>query len=732
MIRAYHIYLLLVFVGLSSRGIAQESIPLGEWRLHVSYNRINSVAFGDGKVFASSQNGIIEVNKSDKSYRTLHKLNSLTGAGIRFVSYDAASDKLFVAYEGGTFDVLANDKVRNFDPSKNTVLTGAKEIHQINFQDQLAYLYTDYGVLVFDLARNEIKETWRDLGEDGSTIRIFGGAFFQDSVFLATEKGVLAGDPRDNLLDFNKWKRMDDGDLTASAQFIGVLADELYIVINGNGLYRYEGFAWIKQSVLDGAVFTSFNAATDKIILTENGTASSISPAGVVSVIETGISSEAQFALQDESGKIWIGDRSNGLVTDNFGAFESIIPNGPASDISSRLAYLNQSIYAVPGGFSGTSPLLMNGSVSKFERGSWSFNGEPITDITAIAASPEGDLYISSFGFGVLEKKTGTLFDETNSSLVNINPPERNVRITDLHYATDGLWVANQGTFTSLHLLAANQWQSFTLPFSQAFYPLRLLTDFEANVWMLTDPAFGGGLIVFNRESGESIFLNDLDGKGELPSSAVHSMALDRDGYVWVGTDAGVAYFFDEGSDAVKPIFENRFLLRDETVTAIAVDAGNRKWMGTERGVWLFDPAGEKALANFTRANSPLLSDRILDIEIDPVSGEVFFATDKGLVSFRSDATESNTLFRDVKVFPNPVTHDFNGEVGISGLATDAVVKITDPSGKLVYQTTANGGTASWDVRDHRGRRVSTGIFLIFAIAPDGSESVVGKIAVVN
>lgn len=730
--RANHIVLLLMFLGLYCRVFAQENIPLGEWRLHVSYNRINSVSSGDGKVFASSQNGIVVVDVKDKSFQTRDKLNSLTRADIRFASYHPESDKLFVAYEGGSFDVLLDNVARNFDPSKNTVLTGLKEIHSITFHESLAYLSTDYGVVVFDLGRNEIKETWRDLGEGGTTIQIFGTAFFQDSVFLATAQGILAADPRDNLLDFNKWRRVAEEDLAGSVQYIDVFNNGLYAAVNGVGLYKHSESGWGKQGVFDGVTFTSVQTSATNLLITESGRVWSMDLAGEVSLVETGISSTAQFAFQDESGKIWIGDRSNGIVTNYFGGFESIIPNGPASDISSMLAYYDKNIYAVPGGFSGTSSLGNDGVLSKLEKGSWSFTNEAFTDITAVAGAPEGELFLSSFGHGVLQKTTGILFNETNSTLVNASPPGRNVRITDLHYSADGLWVANQGTLTSLHLFSASQWQAFSLPFTQAAYPLKIITDLEGNVWMLTDPVFGGGIVVVNKENGESILLNELDGNGELPSSAVYSIALDRDGYIWAGTDAGVAYFYDEGSDAVKPIYENRFLLRDETVSAIAVDAGNRKWMGTERGVWLFDPSGEKALANFTQANSPLLSDNILDIEIDPVSGEVFFATSKGLVSFRSDATESNSLFRDVRIFPNPVTHDFTGQVGISGLATDSVVKITDASGRLVFQTTANGGTASWDVRDHRGRRVSTGVFLVFAVTPDGSESVVGKIAVVN
>ena len=211
-----------------------------------------------------------------------------------------------------------------------------------------------------------------------------------------------------------------------------------------------------------------------------------------------------------------------------------------------------------------------------------------------------------------------------------------------------------------------------------------------------------------------------------------------RDGLVWVGTDEGVCYFystnevFSPGVDAIKPIFENRFLLRDDKVTAIAVDGGNRKWIGTERGVWLFSPSGEKLFYNFTAENSPLLSNAIVDIEINDETGEVFFATDQGLVSFRADATESTIQFQAIKIFPNPVTPNFQGTVGISGLATDAIVKITDISGKLIWETRAYGGTASWNMNNYNGRRAKTGIYLVFSSSSDGAESVVGKIAIIE
>ncbi len=713
--------------------VAQEIIPLGEWRIHTSYNNINSVARGNGKIFAAARNGVVVIDQSDNSFVTWNKLNVLTRSDIRLIGYHASAKKTIVVYKGGTFDVIDEKNTTNFDPAKNTVLTGPREIYDISFNEKLCYLSTDYGVLLFDLDQNQIRETWRDLGPAGETLKIFSTTFFSDSVFLATDAGVLAGNPADNLLDFNKWKRMSSGDLTGSVNFIQELNAQLYAFVNGQGLYQYDGEQWNQLDILAGRVATSMEASSQSLVLCESGRVWKVDADHNIVEISHDQIQNANFAIADDDGTLWVGDSRNGVVVMKDGSTESIVPNGPAQDISHRLSFFNNTLYSVPGGFSGTAALLNEGVLSMFKDGIWTSSSSPVKDLTGVAVTPAGDVFLASFGYGVYRSSTQEIYDESNSTLVNVNPPDRNVRITDIISTTAGLWVANQGTSTSLHLLTTeNQWRSVLFPFSQAVHPLKIIEDFEGNVWMVTNPAFGGGIVVYSPSSNESVFLDELDNRGELPSSAVYSLAVDWDGYVWAGTDAGVAYFYDKDNDAVKPIFENRFLLRDEKVTAIAVDGGNRKWMGTERGVWLFDPTGEQLIRHYTSANSPLLSDKIMDIAINQSSGEVYFATDAGLVSFRSDASASNGLFDNIKIFPNPVVENFTGQVGISGLATDAVVKITDVAGKLIFQTVANGGTASWNVRDHYGRRVPTGVFLVFAVRPDGSESVVGKIAVIN
>src|SRR5690606_23777050 len=195
---------------------------------------------------------------------------------------------------------------------------------------------------------------------------------------------------------------------------------------------------------------------------------------------------------------------------------------------------------------------------------------------------------------------------------------------------------------------------------------------------------------------------------------------------------ANPAAVFGTDVNAVRPDFENRFRLNGAKVTCIAGDGGNVKWVGTERGVWLIGPASDEGIYNFTRQNSPSPDGNIRSIASDGQSGEVFLATDRGMVSFRSDATVSEGNFSSVKIFPNPVTSEFSGLVGISGLAQDAVVKITDISGRLVWQTYAAGGTASWNVRHYNGQRATTGVYLVFSASADGSQEYVGKIAVVE
>jgi ligand-binding sensor domain-containing protein len=731
-------FLLFLFLTLIAvPDFAQRLIPAGTWRVHASYQSIVDVDISGDQVIAASSTGVMVIDKQDGSLSTVTRMNGLHSSGITDITYNAPNDQIIVVFEDGTFDVTREMKsIETFDPSSTTVITGSKAINSVTIHNSFAYFSTDYGVLVFDLNLSEIKETWRDIGVDGETLPVYQSVFSGDSIFLATENGVIAGDLDDNLLDFNKWNRSKINGLTPTVNSIVSFDSDVFIAIENDGIYKYVNFDWEKQPFLAGIDITSITSSQEHLVAAVEAEVILIDTDNNVTTVEHEKLTGAAVAVEDEQGRLWVGDRASGLVSLFNNTAEVFAANGPSSSTGYRLRYHDKKIYMAEGGPTESfAPARNPGNISVFENGLWSIIDATVTDITDVEIASDGRQFYSSFGFGVKEKngESEIIYDESNSSLINVNSPQRYVNVSSMLLHDGNLWVANYGVTSSLHKLTPQgNWEAFSFPLSTGKFPLDLEKDYAGKIWMRIKPEQGGGLYVFDPDTGESRYLTESDNNGELPSMNVYAIDEDRDGYVWIGTDRGAAYFFDSGSDVVRPIIGNIYLLLDDRVTTIETDGGNRKWMGTQRGAWLISPTGEESIHHFTTENSPLPSDIIVDIEIDHTTGEVFFLTDKGLVSYRGDATESSAQFSSVKIFPNPINADFSGTVGITGLATDALVKITDITGKMIWQSQANGGAISWNARTASGNRVANGIYLVFAASPSGTESIVGKVAVID
>jgi len=221
----------------------------------------------------------------------------------------------------------------------------------------------------------------------------------------------------------------------------------------------------------------------------------------------------------------------------------------------------------------------------------------------------------------------------------------------------------------------------------------------------------------------------------------VYSLAQDLDGEIWVGTSNGVnVYSQPENVFSEEKFYGNRPsvdyndgifhpLLENFTVTSIAVDGGNQKWCGTRgNGLFLISDDGEQELEHFTTENSPIISNNINSLAFDGTTGMLYIGTDMGIVSYRTKSNTSNSKFRKVYAYPNPVRENYTGDIFITGLVYNTNVKITTTSGRLVYETTSEGGQAVWNGKDLAGNRVHTGVYLAFCSSPDGNQSAVTKI----
>jgi len=248
---------------------------------------------------------------------------------------------------------------------------------------------------------------------------------------------------------------------------------------------------------------------------------------------------------------------------------------------------------------------------------------------------------------------------------------------------------------------------------------------------------------VFTDDRSRKMTIEDSDGK---TINSVFSAAEDLEGNIWIGTDQGPVIYYNSDDifeDDVKgyriKVARNDgsgladYMLGTESITAIAVDGANRKWLGTKSsGVYLLSADGTTLLKNYNERNSQLFSDSIASLAVDNITGEVWFGTSKGVLSVRELATSGKETFNNVYSFPNPVMEDYTGSVTITGLVTGTQIKITDISGNLVFETISEGGQAMWDLSTYNGRRVSTGVYLIFCSDNEGSKSYVTKVLVLG
>ncbi|MBN2616088.1 MAG: hypothetical protein JXR71_10390 [Bacteroidales bacterium] len=752
---------------------------IGHWRTHLPYNKVIDVAVAGDVIYAATPYDIYSYNTSDNNITIIDKVYGLHDAGISRIAYDAQRQVLLVAYEDGNIDLLdADGNVYNIPDIYNKDMFGLKTINNILFQDRYAYLSCAFGIVKLDLQKQEVKETYY-MGPDGTSINVYDLTINDTAFVAATEKGIYYADKNaSNLADFSQWhheNRIPNANQAFNlvASFNGKLYANYYSGSwSGDTLYVLNGSRWEIFQPDNHDRHFRLTAYPDKMILVNRNFIQVFNTSGSViqQVLPIGGWYSYLSAQFDASGSLWAGTDAKGMLhlSDNGSKSEFILPNGPAANGAFDMDASGNQVWVVPGGYqSNWSKAYVLPGVFDFQDGKWNnFTKDNVpafdslSDMVCVKADPlnPGTAYVGTWQAGILQFKDNKLtniFSKNNSSLEPWTSDTNLVNVSGMDFDSQhNLWVANTGAYHLLSMRNNNgSWKSFYLGSSLSGIDVsKLMVDSYDQIWIIKRN--NGMVIVYNDNNTPADASDDqwkvltsVAGNGNIPGNVMYSMATDKNGAVWVGTDKGVAVFynpeniFQPGADYdAQQILVPRndgtgladILLVTETVTAIAVDGGNRKWIGTERsGVFLLSPDGLKQIHHFTAENSPLLSNHITGITISK-DGEVFMGTDQGLISYRGTATPGNETFQDVYAFPNPVRESYTGPIAIKGLVTNASVKITDAYGNLVYETVAEGGQAIWDGKNFDHQRVATGVYLVFLSNSDGSQTLVTKILVIH
>lgn len=767
--------LIIIQFFLVSSSFAQ-GIKIGAWREHLPYSQGISVAESSEKVYCATEYSVFSYNKTDNSLEYLSPVTGLSDVGVRDIAFHEPTNTLIVAYQNANIDLVkSSGRVINVSDIYRKSITGNKTINAITLKGDFAYLACGFGIVVLDMQKQEIKDTYI-IGPQATFINVYDIALNDTAIFAATEAGLfVASDYQNvNLLDFRSWQ-MDTSMLKPDEKYTEVaLFDDMVFVINDHDAHASDTIYYRKSGIWDyfdtTQVKNFFGIRTydDEMMIISGGDVdffdASLNMFRRVFTYVDG-SPNPRDVIRGQDNTVWIADNNKGLVkSEGEWRYEIITPEGPQFINSVAMDYADDKIWVATGGTDVSWGNLYNTyGVARFsEDDGWrSFYYantaafDTIFDIMDVAVDPydSDHLFAASWGRGLVEMDNGSVknvYTDQNST-IEPRPQYRFMGLAGLAFDDErNLWVTNSFVNNGLSMRSADgTWRSFDLRPAASNRELGdLVIDDYGQKWIVLPRS--GGIAVFN-DNGTLDNTGDDDikrlttsvGQGALPSNEVVCLAKDKDGEIWVGTDEGVAVFYTPGNvfsgqnfDA-QQIFIPRndgtntgtFLLETETVTEIYVDGANRKWIGTTKaGLYLMSPEGTEQIHHFTTDNSPLLSDNITSITMNEETGELFVGTDKGIISFRTEATAGAKEHSDVYAYPNPVPPNYNGKIAVKGLVTDANVKITDVSGNLIYQTIAKGGQAIWNGKNFHGEKAHSGVYLVFSSNEDGEETFVAKI----
>ena len=739
--------------------LAQQNQP---WVSHFSYYGVQDMAQSDTRMFAAAESAMFSKSTTTGEIKTLTSVDGLKPETITAIHYSADYNRTLVGSANGLLIVVNGDNtiVNKVDIVEEAIVQPSKKkINHIYEANGLAYLSCDFGIAVFNLETLQFGDTYF-LGPNGAEIAVTQTTIHNGYLYAATaqngiRRGLLANP---NLNDYAQWMEQYSGVWTGIVTF----GNQLYGTDNSGAILKLNDGITSLVSYING-VGVDLRVANNYMVVTSPNRIT-VYTEGAVQVLQlNGLPGEDVIftCATVVGGQIFIGTQSSGVIESyltNIAVRENITPNGPLRSSIFSLEKSTNALWAVFGSYSFVfEPDYQLKGISKLTDEGWlNIPKEDVlgaVSLSDIAVNPlnESEVYISSMDDGLLKLEEDvpvTLYNDTNSPIQVQQQVSGfyNVRANSLVFDNSGaLWLTNNLTEKPLMVLRNGNWTVYSFEDvtsnPQGDNYQKMIIDKNGTKWI---PSITNGLIGFNETLNNKFIVIGDDDSGNLPHEYVKALAVDKSNRLWIGTYQGLRvlpgidrFLTEDVLTTNAVIIEEdglaQELLYEQDISDIEVDGSNNKWIGTTgAGAFLVSPDGQRTIYHFTKQNSPLPSNVINDMAINQATGEVFFATDKGMVSYKGTATEAAGDLSNVYIYPNPVRPGFDGDVKISGLIDNANIKITDIEGNLVYETTSEGGTVLWDTRAFGRYKVASGVYMVFIASEDGTETKVKKVMIIR
>lgn len=736
------------------------------WGGYFSYNNIIGLAESESQIIAATENALFSKHLATNEISTFNSIDGLKSEEISSIYHSNEYNLTLIGNINGLL-IIINQNNRNIinkvDIINDIPITpNLKKINHFTEHNGKVYISTDYGITVFDLATLEFGDTYF-ISPSGTEAKVLQTTIYNNEIYAATSLYGIRRASLSNpfLINYNSW------DTFNTTYWRGVATIGEHLVTSGNNgiLYRHTPTGGLIQVLNANQGILEIKSVNQYLTVTTSSRVFVLNEQlAIIAQIGQTLGEPLQYTSSSVIyNTLYIGTKTKGLFAislDDLNNYLNYIPAGPLRNKVYSIKATTDNLWCVFGesnfNYNPYVPAIGRYGISKLTPEGWAhipyenvLDTPSLSDI-AIFPNNENLVYIASNLRGLLKVENDIptfLYNETNTGQNGLEAftggsSSADVRIHNLAFdRNNNLWMTNAGFGKGLKVLKTdNSWSSYQILEGERHFG-DLVIDKNGTKWAATSSQ---GVIGFNENYQNRIIQIDNSYDDGLPYNHVFSLAVDYNNRLWIGTTWGlrilpnVDRFQTEDQPRVNPVIIMddglpQELVYRQTVKKIKVDGADQKWLSVlGSGVFLVSPNGQETIHHFTKENSPLPSNNILDIDINPTTGEVFFATDKGMVSYKGASTAPSDNLKDVYVYPNPVRPEFAGTVKIAGLTDAANVKITDIEGNLVYEFKSQGGTVEWDTSAFGKYKVASGVYMIFITTKDATETTVKKVMIIR
>ena len=702
----------------------------------------------NGKIVAATENGIFYYTIATGEITKLSKANGLHNVKITAFDYNPETQVGLIGYKNGSMDVITPQGITLVvDIPVATGFSGDKKINHISISGNKAVVSVAYGVSIFNLERKEFGDTCFFMS-GSNYLSARESIIKDDKVFTVTSEGLLTHTIDTTFPVYTTWTKKEAGDFYQIAtNGTQIIFSNLASPQIGDG----NNFTYLPST---GTNITDLQLYGDQVIVSEQAKIYHYtSNRDLVNTFLVG--EKVNTGLYSTQG-VYAGSEKSGILNE---AGNSIKPDGPYSNISYKIDIYRNQLVVATGGRETYNGALFNGvGYYHFDGTKWNypdfFKAGSYNVLDAVI-NPNKPSEIFWVNFIADASPAKGIYKMDNNAFVKQYTQNDSYRIGGLAYDENKQLIASASYIPSGSALSIGYYYYNASSDNFVVNPVVISHAVQKPLlknghMYIPSPFFtGGGLLLYNYNNTPSSSGDDsfkiIRKTNNLPSDGVVSVALDKNDDLWIGTRVGLRVLSnpegaitEENPQAEPVIIEQNGLgeelFRDGHILQIAVDSGNQKWVSVESGgVFYLSSNGEQTLQQFNMVNSPLPNNNVTDIKIDESNGKVYFVTLDGIVVYQSDVVNTTEYFGDVLVYPNPVVYaNYKGNVRIRGLAEKTNIRITDAAGNLVHSAVARGGFYEWNLNNHRGVRVASGIYYVLMTNEDGTDKATAKIAVVN